>query len=358
MPEAIDVGGQDVALQRGYVHVGLFTVALSGIGVMAYLTMTPHGPHRVLLWAMLSTHAASLAVIPLGLGRLLAADRARMWFFSMWSALAVLSITCAAFLDGGAGSPMVGILAAPMVFAAVVYAPRGVLMVGVGVQVCVVALFVLAPPAGPHPLTDMPMVAAVDLAIAVAGASVARIAQRQRVQQRQLTERLRTLALIDGLTGCLNHRAFQGRLREGVERAQGANEQLALILADVDHFKLVNDAHGHPVGDLVLTSVAQLISGQLRCSDVVGRLGGEEFAVLLGGTRPEDAGVLAERLRAAVESGSKPIAVTISLGVCGLSGPELSATALLADADRALYAAKHGGRNRVAYAPAHRAVLS
>src|SRR5262249_5609226 len=129
---------------------------------------------------------------------------------------------------------------------------------------------------------------------------------------------------------------------------------LALALIDLDHFKQINDTHGHGVGDAVIRSAVRACLASLRAIDRMGRIGGEEFAVLLPETNREGAAIVAERLRAAVAAlaveieGATPIATTASVGVAALGeGDATRIDALIARADRALYAAKRGGRNRV-----------
>jgi two-component system cell cycle response regulator len=156
----------------------------------------------------------------------------------------------------------------------------------------------------------------------------------------------------DGLTGAYNARYFRERMNTTLADAPRGVEDVSLILFDIDHFKAVNDTHGHLAGDRVLSGVASVVAALLQHDDVFARYGGEEFAVLARGSAAQ-AAQLAERLRAAVEARTFEIEglrirVTISVGVASLShqhaGPP---TALVAAADRALYRAKDGGRNRV-----------
>lgn len=143
-----------------------------------------------------------------------------------------------------------------------------------------------------------------------------------------------------------------------VDRAAADGQALALMLIDIDHFKRINDAHGHLVGDQVLTAVAQCLADNVRDHDVVGRFGGEEFVVLLPDTDPAVATRAAERLRKRVEALPLPYAprggelrVTISVGVVVLDGDARDLDTLLQRADGALYAAKEGGRNQVRSSP-------
>jgi diguanylate cyclase (GGDEF)-like protein len=169
-------------------------------------------------------------------------------------------------------------------------------------------------------------------------------------------------AYFDALTGIPSRRYFDLVFEREWKRATRHSEPLALIIADVDHFKLYNDLYGHPAGDECLRRVAQsLLGAAKRGTDLVARIGGEEFAALLPHTRPADALAFAERLREGVEglaisNGRSPIEpyVTLSLGVaCAVPGRELEANALLRVADAALYRAKEGGRNRAVLTELH-----
>ncbi len=172
---------------------------------------------------------------------------------------------------------------------------------------------------------------------------------------------LRTLAMTDFLTKTLNRRAFTERAEQEIAMAQRVGAPLALLMIDIDHFKRINDEHGHAAGDAVLTEVARIIGAGVRKQDTLGRYGGEEFGVLLPATDQAGALVLAEKLRSTVENmqhrvGAKNISVTISTGVtvclasCATCRSDLNK--LLDDADKALYQAKHAGRNRTVVAPA------
>lgn len=161
--------------------------------------------------------------------------------------------------------------------------------------------------------------------------------------------RLAVLAAYDPLTGLLNRREFLRALGAELVRAQRASEPLAVIIADLDHFKRVNDNHGHLVGDQVLVCVAGDLARSVRPFDVVARLGGEEFAVVLPRTDRHGATLVAERIRSLVSlttCGSLP-AVTVSCGVAAYPQDADSLRDLVKRADDAMYAAKRAGRNRV-----------
>ena len=166
-------------------------------------------------------------------------------------------------------------------------------------------------------------------------------------------DRLERLTFVDALTGLGNRRRFDESLRREWMRARRTGEGLALLMVDIDHFKRLNDAFGHPVGDARLRDVAQALAAcATRRSDVVVRYGGEEFAVILPAVTPEQAVMLAEVMRSAVERLDLPSPVqagrvTVSIGVGHLDHVDGSdMTALTAAADAALYEAKQSGRNR------------
>jgi diguanylate cyclase (GGDEF)-like protein len=156
-------------------------------------------------------------------------------------------------------------------------------------------------------------------------------------------------ASTDALTGLANRRAVQDTVHRMVAQAARANAPLAVLAIDIDHFKRINDRLGHDRGDEALTAVAQTLSGALRASDFVGRQGGEEFVALLPDTDLGGAITAAESLRAAVEAIELlgPGAITASFGVAVMPEDGGDGAALLRQADRALYAAKANGRNRV-----------
>ena len=162
-----------------------------------------------------------------------------------------------------------------------------------------------------------------------------------------LLEQLRQSAATDGLTGIANRRAFDVTLDRYLARAVSTFEPVSLVLLDIDHFKKLNDDHGHQAGDDVLKQVAALLVETARSIDVPARYGGEEFAVVLPECDQDEALAVAERLRSAVARADLVVPITVSAGVATF--PEHGATpaALIRAADDALYQAKNSGRNRV-----------
>ncbi|MGI4853250.1 MAG: diguanylate cyclase [Janthinobacterium lividum] len=171
--------------------------------------------------------------------------------------------------------------------------------------------------------------------------------QRTRDELQEANRKLSSLALTDSLTGLWNRRAFDARLETSIMSAHRAKQPLTLMLIDVDHFKRVNDQHGHPFGDSVLKEIAEVLNGVKRGEDVACRFGGEEFAVLLPGTDINAAYNLADRMLKATRNFPwKKTPVTVSIGLAMYMDHGLS-DELVDQADAALYQAKHAGRDRV-----------
>lgn len=163
---------------------------------------------------------------------------------------------------------------------------------------------------------------------------------------------LRHLAAHDPLTGAFNRRAFLDAAYREQARAKRHGYPVSVVVLDLDRFKAINDTHGHAAGDGVLVHFVQVMQQMMRASDVLGRMGGEEFAVLLPQTALDGALAIADRLRAAIEAtpaphAPHPIAFTVSAGVSEVAAGEVDVDEALGRADRAMYRAKDLGRNRV-----------
>lgn len=200
------------------------------------------------------------------------------------------------------------------------------------------------------------------ISLLVSAAAVVRYLRRGREHRAEiarvnaelvaLNDELRLQARFDSLTGCSNRRYFLEEVGNELKRSARFAFPCSVAVIDIDHFKAVNDQYGHAAGDVLLKHFAQTVSGCLRASDSLGRLGGEEFALLLPQTALDGAAELAERVRAAVESSSVrcdqvEVGCTVSIGVEQWRGGDDSVESLIVRADRAMYLAKHGGRNRV-----------
>jgi two-component system, cell cycle response regulator len=172
-------------------------------------------------------------------------------------------------------------------------------------------------------------------------------------QLQQRNAELDRISRTDGLTGLFNRRHLDEELARRNTDSLRHGEPICVLLLDIDHFKQINDTHGHPAGDFVLTELSAMLGSLVRTEDMLARFGGEEFTLLCRGTDLPGAMIVAERLRTTVESrtftfGGKNIPVTISLGVAAIPDATIKDdAAFLAAADKAMYEAKVSGRNRV-----------
>lgn len=172
-------------------------------------------------------------------------------------------------------------------------------------------------------------------------------------EQRQREEALQHRATRDALTGIFNRGHFVELAGQEIERAQRFAEPLSVLLLDIDRFKRINDSYGHEVGDRIIVNLSRTAQASCRKLDICGRLGGEEFAILLPRANKEPALEFAQRLRRRIAdqrvaiTGGRQIAYTASLGVASLRSTVRDLPELLRNADAALYSAKRGGRNRV-----------
>lgn len=165
-----------------------------------------------------------------------------------------------------------------------------------------------------------------------------------------LLEQMEQMANTDGLTHIANHRTFQANLEREMARSIRSGEPVSLIMLDLDNFKLLNDTHGHQIGDEVLRQVAVALQASSREFDTIARYGGEEFAVILPGCGARDALTSAERMHRLVRQGVTSVPVTVSVGVASTPANGQTARALVKAADEAMYRAKRGGRNQVCVA--------
>ncbi len=189
------------------------------------------------------------------------------------------------------------------------------------------------------------------VALALGGVLIVLLLWRAQRQLRR-SRRLHRMAMTDPLTGVANRRRLEQVAAMALDHARAMGEPLSLIALDVDHFKAVNDTHGHPVGDQVLVSLTVACQRALRQVDQFGRLGGEEFVAILPGSDAAAAVQVAERLRREIDAmrldGIVPgLRISVSLGVTSMKSVDDSLGQMLKRADRALYRAKERGRNRI-----------
>ena len=257
----------------------------------------------------------------------------------------LIPITAVAVLvaaRGGAANPAMTLMIVPVVGAAAVLPPRGSGLVLGYATLALVAATIGATPAA---FADDPRLPLATLATLITAGGIVHQLMRSDVHHR-------SRAVLDPLTGLLNRASLAERFAELREQALRTDGRLAMVVCDLDRFKQVNDTHGHQVGDAVLQSAAYEMRRTLRSFELMYRLGGEEFLVLLPEACLDDAAEIAERMRAAVAARpAEGVAVSVSFGVSAAEGDDIQLDRMLEAADTALLAAKRTGRDRVVRRP-------
>ncbi len=245
-------------------------------------------------------------------------------------------------LSGGPHSPALPWLVLPPAMVAARFRPR-VVVVGLVLTVFLILLVTLGVDPGATIADPVPVIAT--LALLAGVVSIVWALQAAELHHRDE-------AILDPLTGLLNRHALAPRFVELSQQARLTRQPICVVLCDVDSFKSVNDRYGHDRGDAVLRDIAYELRKRLRSFELVYRLGGEEFLIVLPGVAQHEGSEIAERLRAAVQDANPTgIAVTISLGLSAGCGEAVVYETLFKAADCALYQAKRAGRNRVVAAP-------
>jgi diguanylate cyclase (GGDEF)-like protein len=271
--------------------------------------------------------------------RLEGAARPEYALFAAWAATEV-AIAVSVALSGGPRTATMAWFAIPVVTLSSRFSLRGVVA---GVSFTLALLLTVAFSTAASAVAHDPTVLVAPMTLVIAVAMLSTALMRSDLEHR-------SEAVIDPLTGMLNRNALASRVAELAQQSQLSGEPVGLILADLDHFKQVNDSLGHAIGDAVLKDVAYVLRKQLRAFDLAYRLGGEEFLVLLPGADAAPTHALAEQLREAVSARSVGggVDVTLSLGVSASErGDAFDYAAVFAEADAALYEAKRSGRDRV-----------
>ena len=269
----------------------------------------------------------------------------------MYCAIYAMQAAIAAALGADSPLQMPGLLI--VMFFGVIGLPRASdSLVNVVLAVLSVPLVL---PRHPHQADVIYEVAHFATVVALVWAACA-LLERLAAQSFAYRSRLQREASTDALTGLNNRREFESGMVREMERARRMHVPLSLAILDIDFFKRINDQHGHDIGDAVLREVAATLQRHIRKSDLLARIGGEEFALVMLGTHPPGAWVVLERLRHAVAAlripaGGQEIGCTISIGITDRVETDLDWPMLYKRADTALYEAKEGGRNRVVEAP-------
>ncbi len=333
------VGSENLHGQRHAMTLaaGLF----AGGSLLTLITLfAPHPAEVDLAGAWAVTLCSAIVAGVYWLGR----DSLPYWTLFVGVALGTVMISFGVYIngerDGGAAALNEIYYVWPIVFAAYYFPVRALVLEVAWVAGCyAVALRIIDP--GSIAVTRW-------LIVVTMVAGVGGLISRLQARVDELVSRLSETARRDVLTGLLNRRGFEERLDAELARATRAERPLALILGDVDHFKSVNDQLGHPAGDAVLLRLAGILQRVGRRGDTVARFGGEEFVFIVPDANADKAFELAERARLAIQRSfaGDPVPLTASFGTVAFPADGTTAESLLANADRALYAAKDNGRNR------------
>lgn len=319
-------------------------IALYTVGTLlaaCYLAFTPEGPHRSTEWVMVGLALVATVGVVAVPGRTIVRSRHRVLFFVLWSSFTAIFVSTVAAFDGGLESPLAFLLLVPMTYASLAYPPRAVILIGIVAASSAVVVALISH----DTLARTWMVVGTVGMVTFVAASVTQARTAHQVTRRRLTERLIELATVDGLTGCLNHRTFYERLETELARSVRHGHRATLLVIDVDDFKSINDQHGHLAGDDVLALIGSVLRADGRVSDIVGRIGGDEFAVLLVESDPAHAEAAAERFRTRVAAEGDGLPASITVGCAHFDGRAPSpptARQLVATADADLYARKPG----------------
>jgi diguanylate cyclase (GGDEF)-like protein len=308
-------------------------------GVLA-IALIACGPQ--LGWWTLLPLALAVVVFRIADTRMDHAKRPETALLASWAASQVI-MACSVALSGGPHIPTMAWFAIPLMTLGARFSGRGI---AVGVGLSIVLLLAVAFGVDAQAVLHDPTLVIAPIALMIAVAMFQTVLMNSDVKHR-------AEAVLDPLTGMLNRKALVQRADELAQQSQITRQPIGLIVGDIDHFKQINDSHGHAAGDAVLADVAQRLRETLRAFDLFYRTGGEEFLVLLPGADLDHAAELAEALRAAVAD--RPLgghAVTMSFGAAASAPDEaFDYEVVFGEADGALYEAKHSGRNRVCQPP-------
>jgi diguanylate cyclase (GGDEF)-like protein len=313
----------------------LQTVRRMAFGVLA-IALVASGPQ--LGWWTLLPLALAAVVFRIADVRIPKVTRPEYALMASWVGSQIIMAASVA-LSGGPLVPTMAWFAIPLLTLGARFSERGIV---VGSAITIVLLLAVAFGVDAQAVLDNPPLVIAPVALLICVAMFQTVLMHSDVKHR-------AEAVIDPLTGMLNRKALVRRVDELAQQSEITRQPIGLIVADIDHFKTVNDSHGHAAGDAVLSEVAYRLRKTLRAFDLSYRTGGEEFLVLLPGADLRSATDLAELLRAAVANGPHGgHRVTMSFGVAASSGDApFDYEAVFAAADAALYQAKHRGRNRV-----------
>ena len=328
-----------------HIRIGFGIFMAETLVVIGYLALTPEGHHRSTLWAV-AVLWLLLALAGMCLAPTVASKTWCVTYSVTWTALSAFGVATVAVLDGGMNSPILILLFLPLIYGTLMFTPRAAGICGAAALASLVLVALIDRHAATSPGRAFLLFAALAGACAL---TVAAAVNRTHIEQHeaQLQAALANMAATDELTGCAVRRVLRQRMEEEITRSIRSKTPLSLLMIDVDQFKSINDTYGHVVGDHVLASIGAVLRKSGRAFDLVGRMGGDEFALLLPDTDVPSAVVVAERIRSDLPAAVE-VPVTVSIGIGGLDPSMPTAEHLLDHADFALYQVKGAGRDAVA----------
>ncbi len=323
----------------GHVRVGVWISLFLGVLVVGYAVTTPIGGARTAVVTVVSVAVAVSVAQRFVPVRWLVGSRFGAAYLYAWALGGLAVVTWVAAVDGGANSPVTYAIPILLVHGVTTYPLGGRILIGAATTASFVGLHRVADATVAEALTAVGLLATLAYVGTHAGHNHLSAYTRQR-RGRRVAEREAT---IDGLTGCRNHQSFHAELQLAATRA-GPEAPVGFAIVDVDEFKAINDVRGHLAGDGYLAALGATLRSVVRDHDVVGRIGGDEFGVLV---TDADAGALRALVhRIHAEVGAIDTSVTVTVGYAHTWVP-MAADTLFARADRALYEAKAAGRDRV-----------
>lgn len=342
-PDAIDEHSQHVLWLRE-LYVGMVGfMGGSGAGLFYIFRTWDSGPNRPWL-ALLGIFAIGQALVVWSCRGYFVTSSQRRRLFIGWNILTYALIATAAALDGGVGSPIALIWVLPTIYLLMGFSSAAILFCGsIAIGLYLVVAW-LTPDNLNFGAFMMQVVVLVDAVFMVLLGAIAR-EEREGVLA-AVRNQLSVLATVDSLTGCINQQAFAHIEAAEFTRAVRYQHDISMLALDVDRFKAINDEHGHLAGDDVLRQLGAALRANVRGTDIVARVGGDELLVLCPETGVTAARELAERLRLSARQLPIPIKVTLSVGICTLRPTTSDPQQLREYADRALYQAKQRGRDR------------